>query len=111
MIKTLPLIALAAFVMAPVSMAAASDGAKQTSAASSATIEDFSAAKKKKAKTGVRVYPNGYYAYPPRAAYGWRGLDPVLPPNPEVAWRRSIGQCVVDLGYGRWETCDGPSMR
>lgn len=110
MIKTLPLIALAAFVMAPVSVAAAGDAAKQSNAAASAaTIEDFSAAKKKKAK--VRVYPNGYYAYPARTAYGWRGLDPVLPPNPEVAWRRSIGQCVVDLGYGRWETCDGPSMR
>jgi hypothetical protein len=23
----------------------------------------------------------------------------------EYAWRRSIGQCVEDLGYGRWAAC------
>lgn len=24
----------------------------------------------------------------------------------EYAWRRSIGQTVCDLGYGRWDSCD-----
>lgn len=23
----------------------------------------------------------------------------------EYAWRRSIGQCVMDMGYGRWRPC------
>jgi hypothetical protein len=23
----------------------------------------------------------------------------------EYAWRKSIGQCVEDLGYGRWSAC------
>lgn len=106
MIKTLPAIALAAFVLAPVSFAAANDTSVQPTVSAP---EDFSAAKKKKSRSNVRVYPNGYAYYPARQTYGWRGLDPVLPPNPEVQWRRSIGQCVVDLGYGRWESCDGPS--
>jgi hypothetical protein len=24
----------------------------------------------------------------------------------EYAWRRTLGQTVCDLGYGRWDTCD-----
>ena len=57
----------------------------------------------------------GYRAYrgdPTRSPYYLRpGVAPsfgyVGPPGyaGEYAWRRSIGQCVEDLGYGRWAAC------
>lgn len=57
----------------------------------------------------------GYRAYggdPTRSPYYVRpGVAPsfgyVGPPGyaGEFAWRRSIGQCVEDLGYGRWAAC------
>jgi hypothetical protein len=57
----------------------------------------------------------GYRAYggdPTRSPYYLRpGVAPsfgyVGPPGyaGEFAWRRSIGQCVEDLGYGRWAAC------
>lgn len=57
----------------------------------------------------------GYRAYggdPTRSPYYVRpGVAPsfgyVGPPGyaGEYAWRRSIGQCVEDLGYGRWAAC------
>ena len=45
--------------------------------------------------------PNGFY-YPPAFA----PADPSWQ-SPELIRRRAIGQCVIDLGYGRYETCDG----
>lgn len=58
---------------------------------------------------------NAYRAYgadPTRSPYYVRpGVAPsfgyVGPPGyaGEYAWRRSIGQCVEDLGYGRWAAC------
>ena len=57
----------------------------------------------------------GYRPYrgdPTRSPYYVRpGVAPsfgyVGPPGyaGEFAWRRSIGQCVEDLGYGRWAAC------
>lgn len=65
--------------------------------------EDFSAAKKKK-RTHVDVYPAEYgyrYYYPQAFAPG----DPSWQ-SPELVRRRAIGECVIDLGYGRYESCD-----
>jgi len=60
--------------------------------------------------------PRAYYPDPrsdPRSPYYLRpGVVPsfgyVGPPGyaGEYAWRRSIGQCVIHLGYGRWASCD-----
>lgn len=44
-----------------------------------------------------------YYLRPGvRPSFGYIG-----PPGyaGEYAWRKSIGQCVEDLGYGRWSAC------
>lgn len=70
---------------------------------------DLSAAKKKKSARKVRVYPDYGLDY-----YARRGIVPSMgyigPPGypGEYAWRKSIGQCVVDMGYGRWSSCDSP---
>lgn len=60
---------------------------------------------------GYARYP-AYYGDPTRSPYYLRpGVAPsfgyVGPPGyaGEFAWRRSIGQCVEDLGYGRWAAC------
>lgn len=46
--------------------------------------------------------------------YARKGIVPSMgyvgPPGypGEYAWRKSIGQCVTDMGYGRWSACDSP---
>jgi len=89
------------------------------SASSQETVihSDLSAQKKKKKKVLTRHRwrePAGYPAYSsdPRSPYYLRpGVAPsfgyIGPPGyaGEYAWRRSIGQCVEDLGYGRWAAC------
>ncbi|WP_157699667.1 hypothetical protein [Pseudorhodoplanes sinuspersici] len=77
---------------------------------------ELSAQKRK--KTSHRRSWQGYAGYrayggdPTRSPYYLRpGVAPsfgyVGPPGyaGEFAWRRSIGQCVEDLGYGRWAAC------
>lgn len=74
---------------------------------------DVSAQKKKKVTR--RYYRGPAYRYaddPTRSPYYLRpGVAPsfgyIGPPGyaGEYAWRRSIGQCVEDLGYGRWAPC------
>jgi hypothetical protein len=52
----------------------------------------------------VVVYPQAYaYPYPDASPYAYfRGFE-----DPGFAVRGNIpGNCAVDLGYGRWETCD-----
>ncbi len=75
---------------------------------------EFSAQRKKKRAYRGHRYHRGYqyYVADPRSPYYRRpGVAPsfgyVGPPGyaGEYAWRRSLGQCVVDLGYGRWEAC------
>jgi hypothetical protein len=52
----------------------------------------------------ARVYAP--YAYTPYAREGWvpyskRGFE-----DPGFAYHGNINGCAVDLGYGRWESCD-----
>lgn len=63
------------------------------------TIDEVSSARKHRRRY-VRVY-RYYDPYERNRSFGFVGRDPG-----EYAWRRSIGQTVCDLGYGRWDTCD-----
>lgn len=96
---TIPAVAAmvgAMLIAAPLSSASASD-------APSAQTEFSSAKKRKTAKV---------YVVDPYARYRAQGIVPSFefqhPPGypGEYAWRKSIGQCVMDLGYGRFESCD-----
>ena len=61
------------------------------------TLHELSSARKQ--RRHVRVYR--YYDPVERnRSFGFIGQYPG-----EYAWRRSIGQTVCDLGYGRWDTC------
>ncbi|NWG23276.1 MAG: hypothetical protein HXY30_02475 [Pseudorhodoplanes sp.] len=94
----------ASLVAIPLAPATADDGAKATTQAQS----EFSSASKKRTKVVV---------VDPYARYRALGIVPsfgyVGPPGypGEYAWRKSIGQCVSDLGYGRFESCDAAASR
>lgn len=98
-------LAAIALVSIPLSAASAQDTGLHT--ASNPSLE-FSAQKKKKAKVVVSD---------PYARYRAQGIAPsfgfIGPPGypGEYAWRKSIGQCVIDLGYGRFESCDSGGIR
>jgi hypothetical protein len=63
--------------------------------------DEWSAAKRKRA---VAVYPDYYHApYPYR--YGWRAADPSFDQYGRPYRNPFPGQCMIDLGYGRWESC------
>jgi hypothetical protein len=65
-------------------------------------IGEFSSARKHRRYVRVYVRRDGYYNPVERnRSFGFVGGYPG-----EYAWRRSIGQTVCDLGYGRWDTCD-----
>lgn len=65
---------------------------------------ELSAARKKARRKAVVVDSRSPYYLRPgvRPSFGYIG-----PPGyaGEYAWRKSIGQCVEDLGYGRWSAC------
>lgn len=65
---------------------------------------EISAKRKKARRDAHRVDSRSPYFRKPGIApsFGYIG-----PPGyaGEYAWRRSIGQCVEDLGYGRWSAC------
>ncbi len=66
------------------------------------TVDEVSAARKHRRYARVYVRRDGYYNPIERnRSFGFVGGYPG-----EYAWRRSIGQMVCDLGYGRWDTCD-----
>jgi hypothetical protein len=68
---------------------------------------EWSAASKKKRKRAVTVYPDEPYAYyAPARAYGWRPADPSFDQDGRPYRNPFPGQCMVDLGYGRWESCN-----
>ena len=84
---------LTAAILAPASAGAAEKGAGFTAAAQST---EFSASKKYR-----RAYWPAYsYDIVPShdfvGPYGYPG---------EYAMRKAYGQCVLDLGYGRWRAC------
>jgi hypothetical protein len=67
--------------------------------------DDISSAARKKARRKPPVVDSRspYYLRPGvKPSFGYIG-----PPGyaGEYAWRKSIGQCVEDLGYGRWAAC------
>jgi hypothetical protein len=76
-----------------------------TSLGAAAQDYDLSAAKKKKKPQYVQgdsryvLGADGYY-YP-------RAFTPADPSwqSPDMLRRRAIGECIIDLGYGRWESC------
>lgn len=99
--------ALAA-VIAATSLTAPAFAAGKGPAASSQS-EDFSASKRKRGYSSFYHYVDPYtgevisryrpdYLVPSHDFDGgyWAG---------EYAWRRAIGQCVEDLGYGRFKGC------
>jgi hypothetical protein len=49
------------------------------------------------------VVQQGYYPY---QRYGWRPADPSFDQDGRPYRNPFPGQCMVDLGYGRWESCD-----
>lgn len=101
--KTTPLVLaamLAATAFMPAVAAAKSSAPEQVAKISAAS--DMSAAKKKKRR--VRVHPHYYYE-PVYVRPRWGFADPSFTNQGELQFRRSIGQCVIDLGYGRWESC------
>jgi hypothetical protein len=65
---------------------------------------EVSAARKKVPRKAVTVDSRSPYYLRPgvKPSFGYIG-----PPGyaGEYAWRKSIGQCVEDLGYGRWSPC------
>jgi len=79
--------------------------------ASQAKPSDISTAPKKRSKTYVYVRRKAYVTDSRSPYYLRPGVSPsfgyIGPPGyaGEYAWRKSIGQCVEDLGYGRWAAC------
>lgn len=88
----------------PLSVASAQDAGPQN--ASNPALE-FSA-KKKSAKVVVTDPYARYRALGITPSFGFIG-PPGYPG--EYAWRKSIGQCVTDLGYGRFAPCDSGGIR
>jgi hypothetical protein len=114
--------ALAATVTATaVNLPAHASGVAKASLHETTIPSDVSAQKKKKVVNGRHTNGRhwqrnaGYRTYggdPTKSPYYLRpGVAPsfgyIGPPGyaGEYAWRRSIGQCVEDLGYGRWAAC------
>ena len=97
--------AIACFAIAlgaaiPLQGAAAWDNSQKASLTAASQSHDLSAAKKKKRST-VSVFPAHFGYYPQAFSPG----DPSWQ-SPELIRRRALGQCVIDLGYGRYEACD-----
>ncbi len=83
----------------------------QTGATASQPSESSAARKKVRHKTHATVRRKGYVTDSRSPYYLRPGVRPsfgyIGPPGyaGEYAWRKSIGQCVEDLGYGRWSPC------
>jgi len=61
-----------------------------------------SASKRKRAVAVYRDYEYPAYGY---RWYGWRGADPSFDQYGRPYRNPFPGQCMIDLGYGRWESC------
>jgi hypothetical protein len=64
--------------------------------------DEWSSTHKPKHKRAVTTYQG--YDYPPYR-YGWRAADPSFDQYGRPYRNPFPGQCMVDLGYGRWESC------
>jgi hypothetical protein len=95
-IATLTLAALAS----PVPAVAAGNGTGNETCKTASVIEFSAETVKKKRPNYVRVP-----AEPRRS--GWRGADPSFGPDGRPYPRpTNMGDCVVDMGYGRWIGCE-----
>jgi len=96
-------IALGASISLQGTHASAND--RTASPAVAAQGYDLSAAKKKKKQIYVQTQgkyvqgADGYY-YPRAGTPG----DPSWQ-SPVMIQKRAAGECIIDLGYGRWESC------
>jgi len=82
--------------------AAASDQSRDGASLRAASQgHDLSAAKKKRKYVYVQPAQYGYGFYYPQA---FSPGDPSWQ-SPDMLRRRAIGECIIDLGYGRWESC------
>lgn len=80
-------------------------GALDASLRAASQGHDLSAAKKKRKYVYVHPAQYGYY-YPQAFSPG----DPSWQ-SPDMLRRRAIGECIIDLGYGRWESCSSAGGR
>jgi hypothetical protein len=88
---------LALVAYSPASAVAQTVSAPPAPAAAN-TLDEISSARKH--RRHVRVY-RYYDPVEHNRSFGFVGHYPG-----EYAWRRTIGQTVCDLGYGRWDACD-----
>lgn len=65
-------------------------------------IGEWSSASKPKRKRAVTIHPDYYPPY----RFGWRPADPSFDQDGRPYRNPFPGQCMVDLGYGRFESCD-----
>lgn len=79
------------------------DASLTTFAQSQERSQDLSAAKKKRRY----VQADGRYVLGADGYYYPRAFTPGDPSwqSPDMLRRRAIGECIIDLGYGRWESC------
>jgi len=105
--KAIHLVAAAAIGLAMVATPERSQAAQTE--VSPEQHSELSARKRKRQQVYVR---RNLYVTDSRSPYYLRpGVRPsfgyIGPPGyaGEYAWRKSIGQCVEDLGYGRWSPC------
>lgn len=96
-----------AFAPTPANAGAAATGGsqmtEQVTAQVAALAGDFSAARKhRKVRQRVHIQRDDYYrSLEANRSFGFIGAYPG-----EYARRRSLGQTVCDLGYGRWDACE-----
>lgn len=79
----------------------AASGLQQTPAHQTQKLSQEWSSAKKKRKRAVTVYPDHYPPY----RYGWRPADPSFDQDGRPYRNPFPGQCMVDLGYGRFESC------
>jgi hypothetical protein len=73
-------------------------------AAKQKTADASVARKHRGAKVTVRRHLRWGWFYDPLEVNRSLGFVGAYPG--EYAWRRSLGQTVCDLGYGRWDSCE-----
>ena len=100
-------LALALTAAAAISIgAAATDRPAYSAETPKATVlhSDISAARYHERRNGYRTSRRA----PHHARYVAPSFNFIGPPGypGEYAWRKSIGECVIDLGYGRFESCN-----
>ena len=96
-----PKLALAMCFMFAAAMTTLPAQGRDLSAGPSVRPHEFSAATTKKKKRKVVV------AAPAPRAFGWRGADPSFDQNGRPYQPPAyLGGCVLDLGYGRFKSCN-----